>query len=283
MWLNYFGAYTENLESTPESLQQNFHTDKILLHEHGAVFQKMGHVLWTLCQWIKNRQQIHPTTTEKSMGTHHRTWGRLADWSICGTTFVRWLWKIVKSMDRFSSYAFACQTMSEDSKMIARVIINLMTNNAYLPITIISDKGSTQGSSWRSMDHCRTYHEETCTYNWHVWKDACVKEKSNGNRNGWTMIVVVRVCQHCRTIYNTTYHTNIEWDLSRVFIRRIPHNVLDHRIIINSTETPILTSQGAGDIFLQTELIFPVVPKTPCKPTSNTKPTLTKNASKLRE
>ena len=190
---------------------------------------------------------------------------------------------IVKSMDRFSSYALACQTMSEDSKMIARVIINLMTNNAYLPITIISDKGWTKGSSWRSMDHCRTCHDEICTYNWHVWKEACVKVKSNENRNGWTMIVVVQVCQHCRTIYNTTYHTNIEWDLSRVFIRRIPQNVLDHRISNNSTETPILTSQGAEDIFLQTELIFPVVPKTPCKPISNTKPTLTKNASKLRE
>ena len=49
---------------------------------------------------------------------------------------------IVTAMDVFSRYLFAYPTSNQDSKTIARVIINIMTKHAYLPTTIISDKGS---------------------------------------------------------------------------------------------------------------------------------------------
>ena len=49
---------------------------------------------------------------------------------------------IVTAMDVFSKYLFAYPTSSQDAETIAKVIINIMNKHAYLPTTIISDKGS---------------------------------------------------------------------------------------------------------------------------------------------
>ena len=49
---------------------------------------------------------------------------------------------IVTAMDVFSRYLFASFISSQDAKTIEKVIINIMTKHAYLPTTIISDKGS---------------------------------------------------------------------------------------------------------------------------------------------
>ena len=50
--------------------------------------------------------------------------------------------KIVTAMDVFSRYLFAYPTSSQDAKTIAKVIIIFMTKHAYLPTTLISDKGT---------------------------------------------------------------------------------------------------------------------------------------------
>ena len=49
---------------------------------------------------------------------------------------------IVTAMEVFSRYLFAYPTSSQVAKTKARVIVNIMTKHAYLPTTIISDKGS---------------------------------------------------------------------------------------------------------------------------------------------
>ena len=46
------------------------------------------------------------------------------------------------AMDVFSRYLFAYPTSNQDAKTIARVLINIMTKHAYLPTTLISDKGT---------------------------------------------------------------------------------------------------------------------------------------------
>ena len=50
--------------------------------------------------------------------------------------------KIVTAMDVFSRYFFAYPTSNQDAKTIAKVLINIMTKHAYLPTTLISDKGT---------------------------------------------------------------------------------------------------------------------------------------------
>ena len=47
---------------------------------------------------------------------------------------------IVTAMEMFSRCLFACPTSSQDLKTIVKIIINIMTTHAYLPLTVISDK-----------------------------------------------------------------------------------------------------------------------------------------------
>ena len=48
----------------------------------------------------------------------------------------------VTAMDVISRYLFAYPTSNQDAKTIAKVVINIMTKHAYLPMTLISDKGT---------------------------------------------------------------------------------------------------------------------------------------------
>ena len=49
---------------------------------------------------------------------------------------------IVTALDVFSRHLFAYPTSNQDAKTIAKVIITFMTRHAYLPTTLISDKGT---------------------------------------------------------------------------------------------------------------------------------------------
>ena len=49
---------------------------------------------------------------------------------------------IVTAMDVFSRLLFAYPTSNQDAKTIAKFIFNIMTKHAYLPPTLISDKGT---------------------------------------------------------------------------------------------------------------------------------------------
>ena len=48
----------------------------------------------------------------------------------------------VTAMDVFSRYLFAYPTANQHAKTIAKVLINIMTKHAYLPTTLITDKGT---------------------------------------------------------------------------------------------------------------------------------------------
>ena len=42
----------------------------------------------------------------------------------------------------FSRYSFAHPTSNQDDKTIAKILINIMTEHAYLPTALIADKGT---------------------------------------------------------------------------------------------------------------------------------------------
>ena len=77
---------------------------------------------------------------------------------------------IVTAMDVFSRYLFAYPTANQDAKTIARVLINIMTKHAYLPTTLISDKGTAftshvikevAGVLGVTLKHATTKHAQT--------------------------------------------------------------------------------------------------------------------------
>ena len=77
---------------------------------------------------------------------------------------------IVTAMDVFSRYLFAYPTANQDAKTIAQVLINIMTKHAYLPTTLISDKGTAftshvikevPGVLGITLKHATTKHAQT--------------------------------------------------------------------------------------------------------------------------
>ena len=49
---------------------------------------------------------------------------------------------IVTAMDVFPRHLLAYPTSNQDAKTIAKALNNIMTNHAYIPRTLISDKGT---------------------------------------------------------------------------------------------------------------------------------------------
>ena len=77
---------------------------------------------------------------------------------------------IVTATDVFFRCLFAYPTSNQDSKTIAKVLINIMTKHAYLPTTLISDKGAAfmshvvkelAGVLGINLKHATTKHAQT--------------------------------------------------------------------------------------------------------------------------
>ena len=77
---------------------------------------------------------------------------------------------IVTAMDVFSRFLFAYPTSNQYATTIAKVIINIKTKHAYLPTTLISDKGTAftshvikevAGVLGISLKHATTKHAQT--------------------------------------------------------------------------------------------------------------------------
>ena len=85
--------------------------------------------------------------------------------------------------------------------------------------------------------------------------------------------------------YNTSYHTSIGCEPSRVFHGRIPYIILDLKLGIRPQQQPIPTSQIAQDILEQTEMIHQGVRKNTMQAYIKYKAYYDKkaNASKLKE
>ena len=77
---------------------------------------------------------------------------------------------IVTAMGVFSRYFFAYPTSNQAAKTIVKVLINIMTKHAYLPTTLISDKGAAfmshvikevAGNLGITLKHATTKHAQT--------------------------------------------------------------------------------------------------------------------------
>ena len=77
---------------------------------------------------------------------------------------------IVTALDVFSRYLFACPTSNQDAKTIFKVLINIMTKQAYFPTKLISDKGTSfmshvvkevAGVLGITLKHATTKHAQT--------------------------------------------------------------------------------------------------------------------------
>ena len=154
---------------------------------------------------------------------------------------------IVTAMDVFSRYLFAYPTANQDAKKIAKVLINIMTKHTYLPTTLISDKGTAfmshvikevAGVLGITLKHATTKHAQTIGLleRSHASIKQALKIETGERRSLWHKYINIAVLN-----YNTSYHTSIGCEPSRVFHGRIPYNVLDLKLGIRPQQQPIPT------------------------------------------
>ena len=165
-------------------------------------------------------------------------------------------------MDVFRHFSFAYPTSNQDAKTIAKVRINIMTKHAYLPTTLISDKGTAfmshvikevAGVLRITLKHATTKHAQTIGLleQSHASIKQAFKIMAGVRRSLWHKYVSIAVLN-----YNTSYHTSIGCEPSRVFHGRLPYSILDLKMGIRPQKIPSPNSEIAQDVFQQTEMIF---------------------------
>ena len=195
---------------------------------------------------------------------------------------------IVTAMDVFSRYLFAYPTSNQDAKTIVKVLINIMTKQAYLPTRLISDKGTAfmshvikdvAGVRGITLKHATTKHAQTIRLpeRSHASIKQTLKTEAGERRSLWHKYVNIAVLN-----YSTSYHKSIGCEPSRGFHGRTPYNILDLKLEICPQQQPIPTSQIAQDVLDLTEIIHQDVRKNAMQAYIKYKDCYD-NASKLKE
>ena len=166
-----------------------------------------------------------------------------------------------------------------------------MTKHAYLPTTLISDKCTAfisqvykevTGVLGITRKHATTKNAQTIGLleQSHASIKQALKIETGEQRSLWHKYINIAVLN-----YNTSYHTNIGCEPSRVFHGRSPYNVLDLKLGIRPQPQPIPTSQIAQEFLDQTEMIHQDVGKNIMQAYIKYKAYYDKkaNASKLKE
>ena len=169
---------------------------------------------------------------------------------------------IVTTMDAFSRYLFAYPASNQDAKTVAQVLINIMTKHAYLPTTLISDKGTAFTTHVSkevacvlgiTLKHATTKHAQTIGLleRSHASIKQSLKIETGERRFLCHKYISIAVLN-----YNTSYHSSIGCEPSRVLHGRIPYNILDLKMGIRPEKIPSPNSEIAQDVLEQTEAIF---------------------------
>ena len=140
-----------------------------------------------------------------------------------------------------------------------------MTKHAYLPTTLISDKGTAStshvikevaGVLGITLKHATTKHAQTIGLleRSHASIKKSLKIETGERRSLWHEYISIAVLN-----YNTSYHSSIGCEPSRVFHGRIPYNILDLKMGIRPQKIPSPDSEIAQDVLEQTQMIFQYV------------------------
>ena len=174
---------------------------------------------------------------------------------------------IVTAMDVFSRYLFSYPTSNQDAETNAKMITSIMTKHAYLPTTLISDKGTAftshvikevAGVLGITLKHATTKHAQTngLLERSHAPINLSLKTDTGEWRSLWHKYVSFAVLN-----YNTSHHVSIGCEPSKVFYGRTPYNIRDLKTCIRPQKIPSPDSQIAQDVLEQTEIIFQDVRK----------------------
>ena len=148
---------------------------------------------------------------------------------------------VLTAIDAFSRYLFAYPLTDASAINVAKALIDIMTKHAYLPTTLITDKGTAFTSTiiaeltqilGITLKCATTKHPQTIgkLERTHSSLKTNLKMACGQYRRQWHKYLPLAVLNH-----NTSYHASIGCEPTRVFHGRIPFNILDHKLGINPT------------------------------------------------
>ena len=184
---------------------------------------------------------------------------------------------IVTAIDVFSRYLFGYPTSNQDAQRVAQVLIIIMTKHAYLPTTLISDKGTAftshvikevAGVLGITLKHATTKQAQTIGLleRSHASIKQALKIETGERRSLWHKYVSIAVLN-----YNTSYHASIGCEPSRVFHGRIPYIILDLKMGNRPQKIPFPDSRLPQMCLNRQKQFSKRSAKMPSKPISNTK------------
>ena len=145
---------------------------------------------------------------------------------------------IVTAKDVFSRYLFGYPNMNQGAKTVARFIFNIMTKHAYLPTTIIPDRGSVFVSQVMeevpdvqgfTLEHAMTKHAQTI---WMFKRTHVSLKKALKNETGERRSTLHKYVNFAILNYNSSHQASIVREPSRELHGRVSYNVFDLKMSI---------------------------------------------------
>ena len=169
---------------------------------------------------------------------------------------------VITAMDVFSRYLFAYSVTRIDTKTVTRVLTDIIIRHCYLPTTIITDKGSqfiseavhqTTAALGIQLKHATTKHAQTIGIleKTHASLKESLKIMTGERRTMWHQFLPMAVLN-----YNTSYHTSLGCEPSRVFHGRVPYNVLDLKYGLKPQPPTPINHEIAEEVLQQTRQIL---------------------------
>ena len=169
---------------------------------------------------------------------------------------------VMTAIDVFSRYLFAYPLVEATASNTAKVLIDVMTKHSYLPTTIITDKGTAFTSKIIAeitqvmeitLKSATTKRPQTIgkLERTHASLKTNLKMASGEYRRQWHKYLPLAVLN-----YNTTYHSSIGCEPSKVFHGRIPYNVLDHKLGNNPNKDFLPTTDFAEELQQRTKVLI---------------------------
>ena len=169
---------------------------------------------------------------------------------------------IITAIDVFSRYAFAYPVSNPTAVNTAKVIIDIMTIHIFLPALIITDERSVVVCQvihevaeilGINLKHATTRHAETIGVleRAHATIKTSLKMATGEYRKQWFKYLPIAILN-----YNTTYHSSIDCEPSRVFHGRVPHNILDHKLGLRLNPNIAPTTDFAEELLQRTKTLY---------------------------
>ena len=168
---------------------------------------------------------------------------------------------VLTAIDVFSGYLFAYPLTDASAINVAKAIIDIMTKHAYLPTTLITDKGTAFTSTIFAevtqilsitLKCATTKHPQTIgkLERTHASLKTNLKMACGEYRRQWHKYLPLAVLN-----LNTSYQASIGCEPTRVFHGRIPVNMLDNKLGINPNEQINPTTEFADEIQNRTKIL----------------------------